>query len=880
VAHIGTVLVVDDERATLDMLTDLLTFQGYHVEQATTGVEGLQKAQQQLPDAILLDLMMPGMSGFEVCQCLRRDPHTADVPVIVLTGFGTTENLSDSIDAGADDFITKPVRASELLLRLSTNIRIRQRHRLTTERARFKQVVACSVDGIAVVDGSGIVRTANAALAHMLGLSSQDDITGTALANMLTPDQVEPTQAYLSVAMDRQAKAASLETWLTRGDGTALPVEIVAGPFDLDDKPAAIISMRNITRRRQIEQDLAHEQYLFNILMDTVPDHIYFKDANGHFTKVNRSLAMAFGLSDPVQCLGKADGDFFDKVHAEKAQADERQIMMSGQPLVGEEEEETWLDGHKTWVWTTKMPLRDADGSIIGTFGISRDIAKRRADQLALEESQRTLQESEQFNSIVLESIPSSLVVIDRGLCVVSANRNFLDKARRGLASTLGRRIDEVLPRVLLEYTQIAQKAQEVFRTGQPIDGGKASYRAPGLATRIYYYRLIPLKPANDVNHVMLLLDDITERELLGEEMRRAERHLAGVVECANDLVVSLDPQARITTWNRAAENASGLNAETVVGRSVIELCSAEDQSTIRGVLKEVVAGEQVNSAEADLQTAEGRRLPIAWNFSRMQDDVGHTIGVVAVGRDLTERRLWEAQVTQSSKMASLGVMARGIAHELRNPLGIISAVAQLLEEYRGDAAMREECVQKILVATRRSSLIIESLLKFASPHGEDMQPVNVNTVVERTLLLLAHETTMRRVKRELDLQQGIPAIAGHAGLLQQVLTNLVLNACNAMMPDGGCLTVATRAISAKRSKGGGMVEIQISDTGCGIAPEHLPRIFDPFFTTQPTGKGYGLGLSISYSIIHEHHGAIQVQSQLGQGTDFIIRLPALSDNS
>jgi PAS domain S-box-containing protein len=528
------------------------------------------------------------------------------------------------------------------------------------------------------------------------------------------------------------------------------------------------------------------------------------------------------------------------------------------------------------------VPLEE-DGHVLGVLTLLRygdnlpftpqdlGVASMLADRIALTlhnaKLASQLESRERFINRILESVPSSLLVIDRGLRIVSVNRNFLDKARRETQTTLGRKIEQVFPHVLVEYTRLDQKVRDIFRTGQPVEGGKVAYRAPGIHTRIYYYRLIPLKVGEKVENVMLLMDDITEREQLSEEVRRAERHLASVVECANDLVVSIDPQGRIVTWNPAAERASGLNAEEAKGRSLISLCAVEHQPVMADMLQGLVRGEKVRNTEVSFLTVSGRELPIAWSCSPMLDDDGKVMGIVAVGRDLTERRQLEAQLIQSDKMASLGAMAGGIAHEVRNPLGIISASAQLLLERPDDVELRNECARKIHASTQRASLIIESLLKFARPRGERMREIDLHAVLEDTFNLLSHQMALQKVALVRVFQPNLPSLYGNLELLQQVFTNLILNACNAM-PNGGTLTVVTRSTEA------GLIEIWFKDTGCGISPEYLSRVFDPFFTTMPVGKGVGLGLSISYSIIQQHHGTIQVTSQVGQGATFTVRLP------
>lgn len=500
------------------------------------------------------------------------------------------------------------------------------------------------------------------------------------------------------------------------------------------------------------------------------------------------------------------------------------------------------------------------------------DITELVQAQKALDEIRQQLENRQRFITSIVESIPSSLVVIDRMLRIVSANSNFLVKSRRVAQDTLGRKIKKVFPPVLIEYAQLDRKIREVFSSGTAAEGGKVAYRAPGLPTRIYFYRLIPLMAKGTVENVMLLMDDITEREQLGEDVRRAERHLAGVVECANDLVISLDPEGRILTWNQAAENTSGLESEQVRDKSLVSLCVAEEQPVMGEMLRRLADGERVKNIEVNLLTASDRQVPIAWSCSTMFDDARKLTGIVAVGRDLTERRRLEAQLAQAAMMTSLGGMAGGIAHEVRNPLGIISACSQLLLERADDAKLRGEAAEKIHAATQRASSIIENLMKFARPHGTQMGEVDVHAVLQVTLSLLAHQMALERISLKKNLEPDLPRVHGNPDLLRQVFTNLILNSGNAM-PQGGTLTVTTR--TTERGRSNRFVEILFSDNGCGIPQENLSRIFDPFFTTMPVGTGVGLGLSICYSIIQQHQGTIGVTSRPGQETTFTIRLPA-----
>jgi PAS domain S-box-containing protein len=494
-------------------------------------------------------------------------------------------------------------------------------------------------------------------------------------------------------------------------------------------------------------------------------------------------------------------------------------------------------------------------------------IAERQAAALQTARLYDELASSEQFINRIIESVPISLVVINHKLRIVSANKNFLSKARYDERQTIGRPISQLFPPVLMRFLQLEAKISAVFASGQIFDGDKMVYRAPGMTTRIYYYRLIPIKSGTHVENVLLLMEDITEREQLGEEVRRAEGYLASVIDWASDLVVTMTPQGEVVTWNRAAERVSGLTPEQVRGKSFLALCAADQRRGLSTQLRRLTQGEESIAAEASLITSNPQQqVDVAWNCSAMRDDTGTVVALVAVGRDLTERRRLESQLAQSAKMASLGVMAGGIAHEIRNPLAIIAASAQLLDEHPEDDELRQQCTRKIVTSAQRASLIIEHLLKFAHPPQERYRLLNIHATLEETFTLLAHQLLVSQVVLQRDFSPDVPRIYGNPELLQQVFTNLILNACNAM-PQGGHLTVQSRLVEEQ-------IELRFSDSGHGIANEHMAKIFDPFFTTRAVGKGTGLGLSISYSIVQQHHGTMEVISEPSRGATFIIRIP------
>ncbi len=496
-------------------------------------------------------------------------------------------------------------------------------------------------------------------------------------------------------------------------------------------------------------------------------------------------------------------------------------------------------------------------------------MAERPASRPTVENGARETGRYEKLYAMLLDAIPSSVLLIDAQLHVVSANRNFLERARRSELGTLGQRIDAVFSPVILDHMDLARRVRIAFEGNEATRGERMTYRAPGLGTRIYYYSLVPVAWGNTVEHVMLLLEDVTEQVRLGEEARRAEQHLASVVESASDLVLSTDVDGRILTWNAAAERLSGYTRDEVRGCLFSEQCAVPHRALVNQAFGAARRGGEFGTPEWDLVTRPGALVPVAWVGSAMKDDLGRVVAIVVVGRDLTERRKFEAQLLQSQKLAALGVLAGGIAHEIRNPLAISSSAAQFLLEDPDDAEFRRQCAEKVQAGIQRASVIIENLLRFARPGGRtDMEPVDLVSVVRDAAALAANQARLQQIRMVVDQSPEPVRVSGVPSMLLQVFMNLILNAVNAM-PEGGVLRVGVE-------RSGAEARVRIADTGHGIPEGEMGNIFDPFYTTRPVGQGTGLGLSICYSIVEQHLGAIEVESVKGRGSVFTVRLPLL----
>lgn len=480
-----------------------------------------------------------------------------------------------------------------------------------------------------------------------------------------------------------------------------------------------------------------------------------------------------------------------------------------------------------------------------------------------------TAGKSDQLYRMLLDAIPSSVLLIDEHLRITSANHNFLEKSQRTMADTIGRRLAAVFPPIILEHSDIEEQIRAGLREKKAVRGQRMTYRAPGIPIRTYYYRILPIISEDAATHVMLLMDDITEQVRLGEEVRRMERHLYSVVESASDIILSTDIEGYIQTWNNAAEVLSGLESQKVLGQHLSGIFHNNKNFSDKDVFRTVINRKQTREAELDLKTNDSGSISVSWIFSPMLGDNGKAIGIVAVGRDRTEQHKLETQLLQSQKLVALGVMAGGIAHEIRNPLGVCSSAAQFLMDDNLDMELRRECAHKIETNIQKASSIIENLLRFARPSSKgSMIEVDIHATLSEAINLISNQAKIQKIGVTADLGARHLRVRGVANLLEQVFTNLFLNAINAM-PDGGEISVT---LQADRSE----AVMTCVDTGVGILKKNIDNVFDPFYTASVSGKGTGLGLSLCYSIIKQHMGTITVKSQENKGSTFVIRLPLL----
>ena len=350
-------------------------------------------------------------------------------------------------------------------------------------------------------------------------------------------------------------------------------------------------------------------------------------------------------------------------------------------------------------------------------------------------------------------------------------------------------------------------------------------------------------------------------------EYERLKDFNENIVESINVGIMALDMEDRIEGWNSQMEVMYAMPRWQTLTQPVRSVFPAEFVEEFYRVRQN--AGIN-NLYKFRMQTPAGETRTVNVAIAPLVTRKFQVIGRLVIMDDITERVDLESQLSQADKLSSIGLLAAGVAHEVNTPLAVISSYTQMLAKQLQGDPQKSGLLEKITRQTFRASEIVNNLLNFSRTSGTEFADVDVNKVITDTLALLEHQFRTSKIEVRSELMTGISPIHGNPGRLQQVFLNLFLNAKDAM-PGGGMLNVST--------SNGDAVSVRVSDTGSGIAPEHIQRIYDPFFTTKATPKegqsrGTGLGLSVTYGIIQEHAGKIRVESNPGAGTTFALDFP------
>jgi two-component system, NtrC family, sensor kinase len=359
-------------------------------------------------------------------------------------------------------------------------------------------------------------------------------------------------------------------------------------------------------------------------------------------------------------------------------------------------------------------------------------------------------------------------------------------------------------------------------------------------------------------------LEQIIDERTLA--LKTSEFKYRRIFEVSKDMILVATPDGLIQDLNPAGRKLLGLDSETALTAGMPVQDFLKERDDWLKLETAISADGSISNVEINLQTADGVTKRTLLSGTRARDETGDTLYCLV--KDIEQRLLIEAQMAQADKLASIGELSSGVAHEINNPLGIILGYTQLLLREEKPDSPRHADFKTIEKHAQSCKAIVEDLLSFARTSKPTRETVDIHTIIEEVVDFVQCHTGLEKIEIKKQYDQGLQPLILDQKKIKQVIMNLVMNARHAI-GKAGTLTVATH-----RDPDSGNTCVIIKDTGYGIEKKNLPRIFDPFFTTKPTGEGNGLGLSVSYGIIKSHGGDITVTSEPGKGSEFVISIP------
>jgi len=358
-------------------------------------------------------------------------------------------------------------------------------------------------------------------------------------------------------------------------------------------------------------------------------------------------------------------------------------------------------------------------------------------------------------------------------------------------------------------------------------------------------------------------------RELYQEQLDVAEKQYQNIIEHSADAIITLSNDDEITSWNRGAENIFGWNREEIVGQSVKKIIP--DELIKQRELDCLEFGMNYRGYVANYETErlnkEGKKVLVNLSESFIRNENDEIIGRSQILRDLTNLKLREEQIQHSERLATVGHMAAGVAHEVGNPLTAISSLVQVCQRKTDDPFIQNQ-LKKVRDHIQRINKIVRDLVDFSRPSSLETEQMQLNSLIKSAVGLLEHDARCRSVRFDLELSPNLPKLEGVPDQIHQVLVNILLNSVDAMQG------MKNPVVTIRTWQEEGNAKLSIKDIGEGIPEEEQGRIFEPFFTTKEVGSGTGLGLSVSHGIITKMGGVIDVESARDEGATFIITLP------
>jgi len=738
-------------------------------------------------------------------------------------------------------------------LEVTRNIsaRKKQEQELADELTRRRLLVDQSLDGIVVLDVDAGVVEANQRFAEMLGYTPEEVHE----LHTWDWDKNYTREQILELGRNVDEQGIHLETKQTRKDGSVIDVDISISGIMYRGRKLIFCIQRDVTERNRAEEALREAEEEKSAFLEEAPVGIIHADLKGNITYVNKRFESETGYSRE-EIIGKSglQLDWFP-ASTMKYLPKRMAARLRGSPAKHWETKFKCKDGR--WIWI------ELEGKILRKLGVPVGFQIIAGNVTERKQAEEALRQSEERYRTILEEMEDAYFEVDLGGHFTFVNNS--------VCRDLGYSREELMGMSYKKFTveedieSVFRIFSEVYQSGVPNKGFPwKTVRKDGVCgfaeTSVSTLR-------NDKDEIIGFRGigrDITERRRVEEALRLAAEEWRETFDSITDAISIHDRDHKILRANKAFADIFHVNPSQFLGKHCYKL--HKEEKPISGCPHKQTLATGKPAVTEFYESNLGKYL--LETTSPIFDKTGEVIGIVHITRDITEQKQQNERLIMTDRLASIGELASGAAHELNNPLASIIGFSQLLMEKEAPDDIRED-LKIINNEAQRAAIVTNNLLAFARKHAPMKQPNQINNIIEDVLELRAREHKVNHIDVESHLAPNLPEILVDYFQMQQVFMNIIINAEYFITKahNGGTLTIATQ-------KENSIVRISIADDGPGISPENLGRIFDPFFTTKEAGSGTGLGLSICHGIVNEHGGQIYVRSQLGKGATILIELP------
>ncbi len=715
---------------------------------------------------------------------------------------------------------------------------------LKESEEKFRTLAEKSFDSIVIHDNDRILE-ANSTFAYKCGYEPSE-ITGLSIKDLIAPASYDTVMKNILSKSEKPYEALAVKK-----DGAVFPVEIVGKEITYKGRKARISTARDISERKKAEQALRESEEKHRTYVENAPDGIFITDSEGRYIDVNQAACRMTGYSRD-ELLNMT-------------------IMQLTPPDAPAEAFENLEELKRKGKTSSEIVIQRKDGSVIyasldavalsdGRYmAFCSDITERKSAEEALRESEN------KFRNLA-ENLPSMVFINSKGK-VVYVNRKCEEVMGYKKEEFYSQDFD-FLSIIAPEYKDSIKESYARHLRGQQLDSLEYA-----LITRegrkIEVIITTSLITYQKETAILGIVTDITERKKAEEALRASEEKYRAIVENATDQIFTLDRQCRFLAINKTAAELSRKSVSQMVGKSLFEILPKETAVQFSKNIEEVFETGQSKFIE-ERMCLGGKEFYNSSTLNPIKDDKGNVVAVTGIVRDTTERKKLQEQLIRTEKLAAVGTLAYGIAHEFNNIMAGILINSEL-GLATGDPRQIKECFQTIAENSQRASSITHNLLAFARQKEAKKELIDIAEPLKSVLAITRRELEKLNIVME-EKFKPVPKIYCDAGQFSEVFLNMITNARDAMRPRGGKLFIQVDSLKDD-------VRIIFRDTGCGIPEELRRKIFEPFVTTKGAlGKsdipGTGLGLFLSYGIIDGYQGKIEVESKVGRGTKFTILIP------